>query len=351
MFPCGAGMEIRLLGPVELIVDGRPVPIRSAKLRALLTMLAIHRGRVVSTDRLIDELWDERPPRTADGTLHAYVSRLRKTLSSASASSTMELLIRRKPGYQLAITPDQVDTFHFRTLVASARSMAEAGDQAEAVSLIEQARALWRGPALAEFADRSFARAEAAALEDLWLAAIEQKMECLLALGDHAALVGDLQPLTTEHPLQERLWGQLMLALYRSGRRGDAMLVFQRAKDHLREQLGIEPPDELSALADAIRHQQPGLDAHRAPGGARSEVAPLPLPAGLKPGITDSPFVGREGELVRLLEAWAEARRGKPGFVFLTGEPGIGKTRLVTEFALRASGEGATILWGRSSPA
>jgi DNA-binding SARP family transcriptional activator len=344
-------MEVRLLGPVELIVDGRPVQVPTAKLRALLAILVIHRGRVVSTARLIDELWDESPPRTAEATLHAYVSRLRKIFTSDGAPVTTELLIRRRPGYQLAITPDQVDTNHFQALVDSAQAVAEAGEPAEAVRILEGALSLWRGPALAEFADRSFARAEALALEDLRLTAVEQWVESHLRLGDHLDLVGELQRLTTEHPMRERLWGQLMVALYRSGRRGDALLAFQRAQAYLQKELGIEPQDELRALADAVLAQDQRLDAGLVGGRRRVETKfiPLALPSGLRSGLTRDPFVGRQAELGRLLDAWARTRRGEPAFVLVAGEPGIGKTRLVTEFALRASHEGATVLWGRCS--
>src|SRR5437868_7545677 len=306
MFPCGAGMEVRLLGPVELIVDGRPVQVPTAKLRALLAILVIHRGRVVSTDRLIDELWEARPPRTAEGTLHTYVSRLRRIFAPDSSSVRTELLIRRRPGYQLAITPDQVDTHHFQALVASAQSVAEAGDHVEAVEILAGGLSLWRGPALAEFADRSFASAEALALEDLRLTAVDQWAESRLAMGEHQDLVGELHRLTSEHPIRERLWGQLMLALYRSGRRGDALLAFQRARGYLQEELGIEPHDELLALAHAITEQDGRLDPTPVPGRpAETRLAPLPLPSDLKSGVTRAPFVGREVELGRLLDLWA----------------------------------------------
>jgi DNA-binding SARP family transcriptional activator len=349
-FPGGAGVEVRLLGPVELIVDGRPVRLPTAKLRALLAILVIHRGRVVSTDRLMDELWEEQPPRTAEGTLHAYVSRLRRVLTPDGAATPTELLMSRRPGYQLAITPDQVDAHRFQALVASAQSAAGAGDHAAAVGVLERALSLWRGPALAEFADRPFAAAEAFALEDLRLTAVEQWAASRLELGHHQDLIGELQRLTSEHPTRERLWGQLMLALYRSGRRGDALVAYRRATGYLREELGIEPQDELRALADAMVGQHPRLEPGTPNGrAAEAALAPLALPSSLRSGAAQARFVGREAELGRLLEGWDRTARGEPAVALVTGDPGMGKTRLVTEFALRIGREGATILWGRCS--
>ncbi|MBV9413498.1 MAG: AfsR/SARP family transcriptional regulator, partial [Solirubrobacterales bacterium] len=207
----GAGVQFRVLGPFEVLRDDAPVALGGAQARALLAVLLLHRGEVVSADRLIDALWPERPPATAAKTVQVYVSRLRRVLGDG-------LLATRGSGYALTVEPEAVDADRFRSLASEARGELEAGDARRAATLLAEALGLWRGPPLAEFAYAPFAQAEIARLEEARLAALEARIEAELELGRHSALVSELEGLVREHPLRERLQAQLMLALYRSGR-------------------------------------------------------------------------------------------------------------------------------------
>ena len=249
-------LEFRILGPVEVWKDGEPLQLGSRKQRATLALLLVDAGRVVSTDRLIDALWGESPPRTASTSLQNFVSALRKSLGS-------EVLVTRPAGYQLAVGPDQVDAERFRRLLGEARG---AAPEARSAKLTE-ALALWRGAPLADFRFESFAQADISRLEELRLAAVEERVEADLEAGRHAELVGELESLVSESPLRERLRGQLMLALYRSGRQAEALQAYLDARRELVDELGIEPGGELQALHSSILRQDPRL----APGGAAAK--------------------------------------------------------------------------------
>ncbi|HEX6597268.1 MAG TPA: AfsR/SARP family transcriptional regulator, partial [Acidimicrobiales bacterium] len=202
-------MEFRVLGLLEVLDAGRTVELRGRKARAVLAMLLMRPGEVVSADRLAEGLWGDDQPSTAAATLQVYVSHLRKALGP-------EAIRTRSPGYVLAVAPDQVDAGRFEELVARGRALL-GDDPGAARALLAEALALWRGPALADFTSEDFARAKAARLEELRLVAVEERAEADLALGHHAELVAHLRGLVDEHPLRERLWAQLILALYRSG--------------------------------------------------------------------------------------------------------------------------------------
>jgi DNA-binding SARP family transcriptional activator len=283
-----AGIDFRILGPLEVWDDDRPLPLGGAKQRALLALLLLRANQVLSRDRLIDELWAERPPETATTALQVYVSQLRKALASGGGDGRQRLATRAG-GYLLALAPDELDAARFERLLAEARESLTDGDPAQAAACLREALALWRGPALADFAYEPFAQAEIARLEELRLACLEERIEADLALGRQADLVGELEGLVVQQPLRERLRGQLMLALYRSGRQAEALEAYQEGRRALVDELGIEPSPALQRLEKAILVQDllsscpTGHGLRRAPSrlprrGRRSPSRPLPRP-------------------------------------------------------------------------
>ena len=247
-------LEFRILGPLEVIEDDRPVALGGPRQRALLAILLLHRREVVSSDRLIDELWGEHPPATAAKTLHVYIFHLRKALGSGA-------LATRGGGYVLAAAPEQVDEDRFTDLVAEARQQLAEEDAKGARERLGTALGLWRGEPLADLAYEPFAQAYIARAEDERLAALEDRIEADLALGRHRAVVGELETLVSQHPTRERLLAQLMLALYRSGRQADALEDYRAGRRALQDELGLEPGPDLRALERQILDQDPGLDA------------------------------------------------------------------------------------------
>lgn len=246
-------MEFRILGPLEVVESGRSLPLGGARQRALLALLLTRANQVVSSDRLVDELWGERPPKAALNTIQFYVSTLRRTLAPH------EVIATRPPGYLIQIEPGQLDLHRFERLAAEGRQALADGRANEAASTLREALALWRGPPLADVASEPFAQGEIARLEELRVAAVEQRIEADLALGRHAELVGELEALTAGHPLRERLRAQSMLALYRSGRQAEALDVYQRTRRTLVEELGIEPGPALQELERSILRQDPTI--------------------------------------------------------------------------------------------
>ena len=246
-------MEFRLLGPLEVRDDrGVVIPLPRRQQRALLAALLVRPGAVVSIDRLVDQLWGERPPPSAVGSLQNTVSRLRRVLGA-------DVLRTRPPGYVVDVPADAVDAARFERLLTEAASL-EATARAET---LREALALWRGPALADLADEPWARAEADRLDELRLTAVEERIEAELELGRHAVLVAQLEALAAEHPLRERLRRQLALALYRSGRQADALAACRSASAAL-DELGLEPSPELRELERDILRQSPHLSVPQA---------------------------------------------------------------------------------------
>ncbi len=242
-------MEFRVLGPLEALDGGQSVDLPRRKHRALLAALLLHAPEPVSPDRLIEELWGESPPRTARDALQNYVSLLRKALGA-------DVLVTREAGYVLDVAPDQIDLGRFERLCAEARA---AADVAERAGSLREALGLWRGPPLADIAYEPFAALEIARLEELRLAAREELIDAELELGRHADLVPELELLVQEHPFDERLRGQLMLALYRAGRQAEALEAYQEARRELDEELGLEPGTPLRELEQAILRHDPAL--------------------------------------------------------------------------------------------
>jgi DNA-binding SARP family transcriptional activator len=246
-----------VLGPLEVAANGTLIPLGGAKQRALLALLLLNANEVVSIDRLIDELWGESPPGSATNMLQGYVSRLRKALDGNGAAPT---ILFRSPGYVLQAAPEQIDSCRFERLVQQAEARASSGDWSAASSGLRAALELWRGAALSDFAYEKFAQAEIARLDELRLKAIEDRIDAELALGRHAALVPELEALVADRPLREKLRGQLMLALYRSGRQSDALAVYRDARTTLNAQLGVEPTPALSELERAILRQDRSVE-------------------------------------------------------------------------------------------
>ena len=246
-------MQYRILGPLAVAKDGSDVVIGSGKQRALLALLLLHANEAVSTDRLIDQLWGESRSTSATKVLQNYVSKLRRLLGDG-------VLITRAHGYELRVEPGELDVDRFDDLVADGRRALAAGDPEHAAAVLAEALALWRGPPLADFAYEPFASADIERLDGLRVAALIERIDADLQLGRHDALIGELETLVARYPLQERLRGQLMLALYRSGRQADALRVYKETRRVLVDELGIEPSQELQQLERAILVHDPSLE-------------------------------------------------------------------------------------------
>jgi DNA-binding SARP family transcriptional activator/pimeloyl-ACP methyl ester carboxylesterase len=265
-------VEFRVLGPLEATVHGRSLGLAGTRTRAVLAMLLVHANQVVSSDRLIEELWPGQPTDKATDSLQVRLSELRKALRSAGEA---DRLVTRPPGYLLRVAPGELDALRFAQLAAEGDAALAAGDAATATRYLDQALGLWHGPALADFDTVRSARAEAARLEEQRLAAQESWAEALLACGRHRDLVTELETLTVAYPLRERFWSQRMLALYRAGRQADALRAYRELRDILVAELAIEPGPELRELHGRILRQDPVLDGP-APDRAAAEPNTVP---------------------------------------------------------------------------
>jgi predicted ATPase/DNA-binding SARP family transcriptional activator/tetratricopeptide (TPR) repeat protein len=301
-------VRIGILGPLD-VRDGsaRPIEVSGPRLRALLIRLAVDAGRTVPAERLIDDLWGDAPPASAGNALQALVSRLRGV-------GLHETLQSRPGGYRLAVEPGQVDAVEFERLVAGARADPDPAARGET---LRRALGLWRGAALADVSMAGFATAPIARLEGLRVEAVEDRVEADIALGRAARLVPELEELTTLHPLRERLRGQLMRALYATGRQADALTVYEDARRALADDLGVDPSPALAEVHLSILRGEA-----TAPGSAPAPRTNLPAQL--------TSFVGREEEIERVGELLGSAR-----LVTLTGPGGTGKTRLACEAASR----------------
>jgi WD40 repeat protein/DNA-binding SARP family transcriptional activator len=320
-------LEFRILGPLEVLADSEPVPIGGPKQRALLALLLLSSNRVVSRDRLREELFADVGPNSADHALRNQISRLRKVLSATGTDPPR--LVARPPGYLLRVEPGELDLDDFERLFVEGREALAANRPDDAVRALDAAEALWSGRALADLELEEFGRVEADRLEELRLAAVELRVDAELALGRHLELVSQLEALSVEYPYRERFRGQLMLALYRSGRQAEGLDVYRRTRTLLTEQLGIEPSVELQELERAILVQEPELQAPSGNGGAielpkpESLVCPFKGLAPFEPDDHDL-FFGRErlvGELLARLET--------TNFLVLTGPSASGKSSLL----------------------
>jgi predicted ATPase/DNA-binding SARP family transcriptional activator len=315
-------MRVALLGELEVLDDGgAAVVITGAKQRALLVVLALHEGRAVPADQLVDALWGANPPPAVRNGLQGLVSKLRRALGST------ELVVMRGGGYALDLAPDAVDVHRFEQLVAQARASGAGGDLAGAATLLAAAESLWRGDVLAEFAFEEFAAGAIARLSELRLAAIEERLDAELQLG-HQGMIGEIESLVAVHPLRERLRGLLMLALYRAGRQAEALRVFQDGRRLLGEELGLAPDPELRRLEAAILAQDPSLDG---PSGTGTSTGAPPVHRSTIPESLTA-LIGRDAELADLTRLSTDHR-----LVTLVGPGGVGKTRLALEVARTTS--------------
>jgi predicted ATPase/DNA-binding SARP family transcriptional activator len=303
-----------LLGPVEVRVDGRAVPLPGARQRLVLTLLLVDVNRMVPASRLIDELWEAALPADPRGALRTQVSRLRRALGPAGGD-----LATVEGGYCLTVQRGQLDAARFEDMLAEA---ARAGGE-QALGLVDEALALWRGPAVSEFADRPFALATAARLDELRLVAAERRAELLLIAGLAEEAAATLQALLAEHPEREQARGLFMQALYRAGRHTEALSTFRTWRRYLAEELGLDPSPALRRIEqDILRHTAGAPDA-RGEVVNRTPVLPVPVTS----------FVGRDADLAAVTGLLGRAR-----LVTLHGPGGVGKTRLALEVAVRTGG-------------
>ncbi len=323
-----AALILRILGPVEVSGSAGLAVLGGAKQRLVLVMLALADGRVVPSDRLVDAVWGDGAAESARRTLQVYVSTLRNALAKAGVEG--DTIIRDGSGYRLTLPVETFDHFRFSRLLAEGQRLLGEGKPAAASDSLRDALALWRGPALGDLADQIALSGEAQRFEELRLVCIEERVETDLALGHHAELVGELDQLIAQHPLRERVRGQVMLALYRSGRQAEALDAYQATRALLVEELGIEPGAPIQELHRRILQQDPGLDLPHADSTAASAEmsgrSKLPVPA--------SSFLGREAELYTVSRHLTD---GATKLLTLTGPGGTGKTRLALKAAADTS--------------
>ncbi|WP_433307461.1 BTAD domain-containing putative transcriptional regulator [Actinoplanes sp. CA-030573] len=373
-------MEIRVLGPTRAISDGAELDLGGRRPADVLALLAAAEGEAVPAEVLAERLWRGRPPATALTTLQGYVARLRRLLEPGRPARDAAILVTRGNGYALELPRDAVDAHRFADLVGRARDAASAAERAE---LLAGALEAFRGRPYDDVADVVDVQPARVRLEELRLAAVEELAEARLTQGRGPELVADLVAVAAQNPLRERAQALLARAMYQAGRQAEALEVLRRARELLAGELGLDPAPELRRLEAAMLRQDAGLAAPPAPAVSAASSAPTasaaassaptasaaapsspvfaaapPPPiasppslrptAGLgAPAVEADGFVGRRVELAALEEAWASAGAGRTTAVVVTGEPGIGKTRLVEAFAGRA---GATARWGRCSP-
>jgi WD40 repeat protein/DNA-binding SARP family transcriptional activator/energy-coupling factor transporter ATP-binding protein EcfA2 len=318
-------LDFRILGPLEVAEDGVVLRLGGRMQRAVLAILLLHAGRVVPVEQLVDRLYGDKAPRTGVGQIRDHVSQLRKAFDTEST-----ILETQAPGYVLRLDPSQLDATRFELGVEEGAAALRAGRAEEAHRLFRDALELWRGPALADFAAEEFAQPAAGRLEELRIAATEQRIAAELAAGGDGSLVPELLVLVGEHPLREQLRAQLMLALYRGGRQAEATEAFHEARRILVEDLGIDPSPELRELHARILRQDPSLAPQATPTPAVQTVVRNPY-KGLRPflEVDSADFFGRETLTTRLVQLINQKR-----FVALVGPSGSGKSSVVRAGAL-----------------
>ncbi|GAW50521.1 Transcriptional activator domain [Nocardioides sp. PD653-B2] len=369
--PYAPRVEVSVLGPVEVTLGGQSVDLGTPKQRALVAALALSRGWPVSVDAIVELLWEDAAPPGVTATLQAYVSQLRRVLEpDRERRAPATVLVTVAPGYALRVPDESVDVHRFEQAVAGAHRLLQplashgpspltAAEITAAVARLDQALASWRGEPYAELGDASSVVAERARLEELRLVALEDRAVASLALGHHATVAAELEALTAAYPLRERLWALRALALTRSGRQADALDVLRQVRELLDEELGLEPSAELRDLQTAVLRQDPALSWDPPESGSDPAAAATPSPVTTTPPTSSAhpadeqvapwPMVGRDADLAGLVGALSAAERGAPSYAVLTGEPGIGKSRLAAELVLQARRRGARVLVGRCS--
>ncbi|MFF7457098.1 BTAD domain-containing putative transcriptional regulator [Kitasatospora sp. NPDC008115] len=334
---------IRVLGSFAAEAGGGSVPLGGPRQRGVLALLVAARGQVVPVDRMVEDLWRGEPPSRALASLQAYVSNLRRLLEPGRPPRTpARLLVSASPGYALRLPPGAVDAWRFEELLDEARALTAPRD---ARARVDEALALWRGPAFAEVADEPWAAAETARLEELRLVARELRVAAGLRLGDPAAVVPEAAGLTREAPLREEGWRMHALALWSSGRQADALAALRRARAVLAEELGLDPGPDLVALEAAILAQR--TDVLRAAVPPSPAAVPLPVPPLPAGGPGAAAFVGRDGELAALVAAAGRAAADGPRVALVTGEAGLGKSALLERLGARLERDGWLVAAGR----
>ena len=315
--------EFGILGPLDVTRSGYAVALGGPRQRAVLALLLLEANRVVSMDRLAEEVWGGHPPEGWATTLQTYVFHLRQALDPDRARGVAgDVLVTRGRGYLLRVNREHLDAAVFQDGFTAGRAALDAGRYAEAAGTLRQALDLWRSGVLADLADYAFTRPEAARLEELRLAALEARIDADLALGRHDTLTAELEQLAADHPLRERLHGQLMLALYRCGRQAEALAAYRRARDLLAGELGIDPGEPLQHLHGSVLAHDPALDwsdgretvgeAH--PAGAGSPApSPSPQRRGPRPARPAVCWAGEGGAATacwwRAWRSWSSPRR------------------------------------------
>lgn len=328
----GDDVQFRILGPIEVVNSGVAVTLGGPRHRVLLASLLVYPGEVVPADRLIDVLWGSAVPKSATEMLYVRISELRKLLR-AGQPERADVLVTQPPGYVLRVSPDELDARCFEQLVASGQQALADGAPQTAAARLSAALALWRGPALIEVADRPYAQAEIARLDDLRLQALEDRLNADLAVGRHLDVIEELKGLVGRHPLREHFCYQLMLVLYRAGRQGEALHAYQATSELLAEELGIDPSIELQQLRNAILRQDAALASpDRSLRWRYGTLNNLPV------HLTS--FIGRDQELAEIRELLNTER-----LVTLTGVGGAGKSRLATEIAATLTGAYPDGIW------
>ncbi|WP_062355107.1 BTAD domain-containing putative transcriptional regulator [Herbidospora yilanensis] len=328
-------VEFGVLGPFEVRHADEPVDIGGPRRRTVLARLVAAAGTVVSTDTLIDDLYSGAPPVNALASIHVQVSNLRRAIEPRRAPRTPpRLLVARRPGYMLATS--NVDALRFARLVAESAQL----PAAEALESLDEALSMWRGRPYGEFAEEVWAIAEVNRLQEVRLTAIERRAQALLDLGRPQSLIPELDAEIGDHPLRERLWWLLALALYRTGRQADALAALRRARRLLDTQLGLDPGPELRALEQDILRQAETL----APPSPESVAVPVPR---RPPRVARTHLIGRERQLATLVSLPLQADRNGVVAAAVSGEPGIGKTRLLRAFRDECAQLGHLVLWGR----
>jgi DNA-binding SARP family transcriptional activator len=338
-------VEYQLSGAVGARVGGAAAPLGGPKQRCVLAVLLANHGTVVSVDRLIDAVWDDKPPPKALASLRAYVTNLRRVLplSGDTASPAKMRLVSRAYGYQLTLLDDDsVDLHRFEALVKDGRSALVRGAAADAFDRLSTALTLWRGDPFGEFTHRDFAHADATRYIALRHTAIEARFDAALQSGDGGDLVPEIEAAIASDPTEERLWGHLMVGLYRAGRSSDAVRAFDRARVALDHELGTSPGDGLQTLYRKICDKSP--DLHFTPPAAAPTVSPGPDPHGRMP------FVGRTSELDTITAALSSARAGSGSLILLTGDSGIGKTALAQAVSVHAGHTEMAVAWASHPP-
>ncbi len=332
---------VRVLGPLQVIVDGVPADVGGPRQRCVLARLIAEHGRVVSADRLIEDLYADDAPPQALAAVQSYVSHLRRALEPGRpARAPSGVLVTSPPGYAVQLGQDAVDAWSFEDEIHQA---AELDDPVAVHNRLSSALASWRGPAFQEFGGMAWADLEASRLEELRLMATERQADAALRLGQAAQAVAGLDRLTAEHPLREEGWRLLALALYQSGRQGDALSALRRARARLAADLGVDPGPALRELESDILAQAPRLSA---PPAALSHTAVTAVPAAVASNAAlplAASSAGREAELGQVARSAQEASAGRMRIVLVSGDAGAGKTAFTERVSQHLVGEGWTV--------